>query len=167
MSNLNINLNDSESVATGLKVLQSLGHLNEGINSKQSTIKTEAQTQQAAPASTVEAPIAPAPAAKPAPAPQEAVAPAAPAATAPTPAPSPAPETAPAAPAAPASTAAPAPAPKSSMTMEELNAALIQEFHRLGGREGIDKAIADHGAKTVTDLDPTKYQAVLDAVKAL
>lgn len=63
---------------------------------------------------------------------------------------------------------APAPAPDvTQMSPEVLNDALVVEFNRLGGREGIDKVIKAHGADTVTTLDPAKYSVVLEEVKAL
>lgn len=62
---------------------------------------------------------------------------------------------------------APAPATTAQMSPDELNTALVAEFNRLGKREGIDKAMKDAGANRVNDLDPTKYQEVLNAVKAL
>lgn len=63
---------------------------------------------------------------------------------------------------------APAPAPDvTQMSPETLNDALVVEFNRLGGREGIDKVIKAHGADTVTTLDPAKYSVVLEEVKAL
>lgn len=62
----------------------------------------------------------------------------------------------------------PTPTP-AAITVEQLNAALVVEFKRLGGREGIDTAIAalNGGNKSVTTLPPAQYQALIDAVKAL
>ena len=54
------------------------------------------------------------------------------------------------------------------MSMQELNEALVQEFHRLGQkREPIDAAIRANGATSVSDLKPELYQTVLDQVKAV
>jgi len=74
---------------------------------------------------------------------------------------------APAAPApqAPAAPAAPA-APQATMTPEELNEALVGEFRRLGNRESIDKAMADLGVTSVTQLTPAQYQPLLDTVRS-
>lgn len=68
--------------------------------------------------------------------------------------------------AAPASSQ-PAPAAPATMTVEELNNTLVVEFHRLGGRDGIDKAMADLGASSVNQLAVDQYSALINAVKAL
>lgn len=88
-----------------------------------------------------------------------------------------APPAPPAQPVTPAPTAQPAPAtpaaapaaptPQAAMTPEELNNALVVEFQRLGGREGIDNALRELGATTVTDLAVENYQTLLDKVRAL
>lgn len=54
------------------------------------------------------------------------------------------------------------------MTVEELNAALVEEFKRLGGREPIEEAIKQFtgGSPSIKSLDPSQYPAVLAAVKA-
>ena len=63
--------------------------------------------------------------------------------------------------------AATPPPPAASMTPEQLNAALVEQFKRLGSREPIDAVLRDHGVQSITDLDPTQYQSVIDAVKAV
>ena len=86
-----------------------------------------------------------------------------PAAGDPTPAPDkpapPAPKTP--TPPAPGKPAAPA------LSTEELNAALVEEFTRLGSREGIDKVMAEMGVASINDLAAEQYQPLLDAVRAL
>ena len=80
----------------------------------------------------------------------------------------PAPEK-PAAPPAPEKPAAP-PAPEKPdaiITPEELNAALVEEFNRLGNREGIDAELKKLGVTGVSDLPANQYQTLIDAVKAL
>lgn len=78
---------------------------------------------------------------------------------------------APQAPAAPTAAASlsetPAAEAAPAMTPEELNKAMVVEFQRLGSREGIDKAMADLGVSSVTQLAVDQYQTLLDAVKAL
>lgn len=114
------------------------------------------QTQPASPA--------PAPDKKPDPVqevPEQPAPPPAPAATAPVP---PAPAAAPAAPPA----APPAAAPASDITTrEQLNAALVTEFKRLGGREQIDKAITDMGAQGIDTLDESRWGELIEKVKAI
>ena len=66
--------------------------------------------------------------------------------------------------------AAPTPAPEApatQMTPEELNYSLVEEFNRLGSREGIDKAFQEFGAKDVTTLMPADYADLLEKVKVL
>ncbi len=67
--------------------------------------------------------------------------------------------------------AAPAvsPTPAPTITVEQLNAALVEEFKRLGGRDGIDAAIKvlNNGNPSVTTLPPEQYAALIAAVKAL
>jgi len=53
------------------------------------------------------------------------------------------------------------------MTPQQLNEVLVGEFKRLGGREPIDKVLHDHGVQSISDLDPSQYQSVIDAVKAV
>lgn len=77
-----------------------------------------------------------------------------------------------AAPTAPVAPATPAAAPATptqpvAMTPEELNNALVVEFQRLGGREGIDNVMRELGATSVTDLPVEHYQTLLDKVRAL
>lgn len=71
----------------------------------------------------------------------------------------------------PTPTEAPKPAPvavpPASMTPEELNAALVVQFNRLGGREGIDQEMAKIGASSVNQLTSEQYQPLLDAVQAI
>ena len=69
--------------------------------------------------------------------------------------------------AAPAPVVPAAPAPV-QLSPEALNIALVEQFNRLGGnRAPIDQVFNNHGAKSVSDLDPKKYSAVLADVKAL
>jgi hypothetical protein len=53
------------------------------------------------------------------------------------------------------------------MTVEELNTALVAEFKRLGGREGIDAEIAKLGASSISEVDASQYAGLLNAVKAI
>lgn len=55
------------------------------------------------------------------------------------------------------------------MTMEELNAALVEEFKRLGGnRAPIDKVLNEQfQTQSVRNLKPSQYQGLLDAVRAI
>ena len=71
------------------------------------------------------------------------------------------------APAPPKKEDAPAPAPADIITPEELNATLVEEFNRLGNREGIDAELKKLGVTGVSDLPANQYQALIDAVKAL
>jgi len=69
----------------------------------------------------------------------------------------------------PAPKAAPVapPAPAATMTPEELNAALVVEYKRLGSRDAIDNAMAELGVTSVTALLPEQYQPLLDSVKSI
>lgn len=83
----------------------------------------------------------------------------------------------PAAPVAPVQTAAPAapvqpaavaqPAATGAMTAEQLNAAFMVEFKRLGAREPIDAVLTQYGVSGVQQLTPEQHQPVLAAVRAL
>lgn len=55
------------------------------------------------------------------------------------------------------------------MTPEELNALLVTEFKRLGGREPIAAVMgaAPFSADSITALAPEQYQPLIDAVRAL
>jgi len=53
------------------------------------------------------------------------------------------------------------------MTPEQLNSVLVTEFKRLGGREGIDSAMAAMGVTSVTELKPEQYQELITAVRAI
>jgi hypothetical protein len=53
------------------------------------------------------------------------------------------------------------------MTPEELNAALGVEFGRLGGREPIDKVMAEMGVASITDLQPEQYSVLMEKVRAV
>jgi len=53
------------------------------------------------------------------------------------------------------------------MTDEQMNAALVAEFQRLGGREGIDKVMAEMGVTGVAGLNAEQQQQLLTAVKAI
>jgi len=112
--------------------------------------------------------VAPVPADMPAPAP---AAPA-PAPAAPAPAPA-APAPAPAAP-APAPGVAPAPAPGMAapqMSPEELNAAVVAEYNRLGGNPAamgkIQGVFKLYNVPGITHLKPEQYAEVLQKVKEL
>lgn len=62
----------------------------------------------------------------------------------------------------------PIPPVKSSMTVEELNEALVNEFNRIGSREPIDKVLREqYEVASITDLKEEQYQGLIDAVKAL
>lgn len=67
-------------------------------------------------------------------------------------------------PAAPAKDTTPPPA---SMTADELNAALVTEFKRLGNRDPIDAVLREHGVQSITDLKPDQHSSVIDKVKAI
>ena len=56
-----------------------------------------------------------------------------------------------------------------TMTVEELNAALVVEHGRIGDQQRILAVLngEPYGAAGVRDLDPSQYQAVLDDVRAL
>ena len=75
----------------------------------------------------------------------------------------------PPAPAAPVTPppAAPVAETTSVMTPEELNAALIIEFNRLGSREGIDACMKELDVMSLHDLTADKYDTLLTKVKAL
>jgi hypothetical protein len=64
---------------------------------------------------------------------------------------------------------APAPVPKDStpLTPEGLNSALVEEYKRLGSRDGIMSEMAKMNATSVNDLKPEQYQDLLDAVRKL
>jgi len=63
--------------------------------------------------------------------------------------------------------AAPVAETTSVMTPEELNAALIIEFNRLGSREGIDACMKELDVMSLHDLTADKYDTLLTKVKAL
>jgi pyruvate/2-oxoglutarate dehydrogenase complex dihydrolipoamide acyltransferase (E2) component len=86
---------------------------------------------------------------------------------APAPAPVAEPAPAPVAEPAPAPVAEPVAEPVAAMTVEELNTALVAEFKRLGGREGIDAEIAKLGASSISEVDASQYAGLLNAVKAI
>jgi hypothetical protein len=67
----------------------------------------------------------------------------------------------------PAPVAEPVAEPVAAMTVEELNTALVAEFKRLGGREGIDAEIAKLGASSISEVDASQYAGLLNAVKAI
>ena len=79
--------------------------------------------------------------------------------------------TVPAAPtvASPSEVPAPPAAPAATVTMtpEQLNAALVEEFKRLGSRDGIDAALKEMGVSGVQELPAEKYGELLAKVKAL
>jgi hypothetical protein len=53
------------------------------------------------------------------------------------------------------------------MTADELNAALVTEFKRLGKRDPIDAVLREFGVQSITELKADQYQAVIDKVKAV
>lgn len=55
------------------------------------------------------------------------------------------------------------------MSADDLNAALVEEFKRLGSREPIDKVLRSEPfqVQSIIDLHPEQYQSVLDAVRAV
>jgi hypothetical protein len=53
------------------------------------------------------------------------------------------------------------------MSAEQLNAALMIEFRRLGGRDGIDAVLKSFGVTGVASLQPAQYGDVLAQVRAL
>ena len=68
----------------------------------------------------------------------------------------------------PAPPAGVTPTPETApMTAEELNAALVAEFNRLGDRAPIDAALKELGVTGVTELPADKYQILIDKVRAL
>jgi len=68
----------------------------------------------------------------------------------------------------PAATAQVTP-PSVAMTPEDLNKALVAEFHRLGSREPIDAVMraAPFNAQSITDLSAEQYAPLIAAVKAV
>lgn len=73
------------------------------------------------------------------------------------------------APAPPTPPAPPAPPEQAgpAMTAEELNAAVVIEFQRLGTREPIDKVLTEMGATGISTLPAERYAEFLDKVKVL
>lgn len=69
--------------------------------------------------------------------------------------------------AAPVSAPSTPPAPAATMTADELNAALVTEFKRLGKRDPIDAVLREFGVQSITELKADQYQAVIDKVKAV
>ena len=76
----------------------------------------------------------------------------------------------------PAPKAAPKKAPKKApvtarevaMTVEEVNAAIIVEFIRLGGRDKIDEVLLKYSdTKSISNIDATEYPRLLAEIKAL
>ncbi|MCP4967547.1 MAG: hypothetical protein GY926_20225 [bacterium] len=54
------------------------------------------------------------------------------------------------------------------MSLEDLNAAMIVEFQRIGSREPIDNVMqTQFGVTGVTTLPAEQYQPLLDAVRAI
>jgi hypothetical protein len=53
------------------------------------------------------------------------------------------------------------------MTAVQLNDLMIKEYQRLGSREPIDAVLKSFGVTGINDLDPSHYQAVIDALKAV
>jgi len=54
-----------------------------------------------------------------------------------------------------------------TMTPEEMNAALVAEFKRLGGRDPIDQAMTQFGVTSVADLSGEMQQKLLATVRAI
>jgi hypothetical protein len=54
------------------------------------------------------------------------------------------------------------------MTPDELNAALVEQFKRLGDRSYIDNVMRDQfGTQTIKDLKPEQYSQLINAVAAI
>jgi len=53
------------------------------------------------------------------------------------------------------------------MTAVQLNDLMIQEYQRLGSREPIDAVLRQFNVTGINDLDPSKYQEVIDTLKAI
>lgn len=68
---------------------------------------------------------------------------------------------------APAQPAAPAAAPVTALTAEEMNAALVAEFNRIGDRAPIDAVMQGMGITGVAELPAEKQQELLTAVRAI
>lgn len=62
----------------------------------------------------------------------------------------------------------PADAP-TTLTRDVLNGVLVEEFNRLGSREGIDKVIQGEpfNATGIDGIDPSMYQELINAVREL
>ena len=73
------------------------------------------------------------------------------------------PETKPAAPAAPAATAAPA--KPASISIDEVRAVLVNKVN--AHREEIKNKLTELGAPSVTKLDPSKYEEMLNFLNSL
>ncbi|MDC0600093.1 hypothetical protein OAO65_02165 [Flavobacteriales bacterium] len=70
-------------------------------------------------------------------------------------------------PPAPVVTPPPVVEPVVVMTPEELNAAVLVEFNRLGTQDGIRAVMAEMGVSGLTDLNPDQYAELLAKVRAL
>tara|TARA_R110002153_G_scaffold54969_1_gene152965 strand:+ start:871 stop:1026 length:156 start_codon:yes stop_codon:yes gene_type:complete len=51
--------------------------------------------------------------------------------------------------------------------MEDVNAAMVEVYNRLQSRDGIMAVMAEFGVTTLTELDASKYQELVDKVKGL
>lgn len=68
----------------------------------------------------------------------------------------------------PAAVTPPPPAPEQpAMTAVELNAALVEEYNRLGSRDPIVAAMKSMNAASINDLKPEQYAELLSKVRAL
>ncbi len=83
------------------------------------------------------------------------------------PSPAPAVEVTPPPPPAVEVTPPPPPAVEVTMTPDELNAALVIEFGRLGSRNPIDTVMREMGVGSIHDLKPEQYSVLIEKVKAL
>lgn len=72
-----------------------------------------------------------------------------------------------AAPAAPVTAPAAAAAAFTQLSDVEMDQALVTEYNRLGGREGIDDIMAELAVTGVTGLSANVQEALLTAVRAL
>lgn len=55
---------------------------------------------------------------------------------------------------------------KKKMTESQLQSALVDEFNRLGGRGPIDEVFAEFNISGIKELDPSKYEELLEKVKS-
>lgn len=60
----------------------------------------------------------------------------------------------------------PPPAPAVEISVDELNAKLVEEYNRLGSREPIDEVLREFGVQSISNLKPESYAEVLAKVAA-